>query len=100
MNDPELNNLFARARARRTDTSRHEYAFETRLMARLCAERQTQGDTSSVWAMVSWRMVPFFAICVLALTIWQSNLINLTDEAAAFNSVDNPESVELWDNLN
>jgi hypothetical protein len=97
MNDSDLDRLFAAARARRPDTSRQEYAFETRLMSRLRAQRQEQGDTSSIWAMVSWRMIPFFATCVMGLAMWHSQLSN-TEETAAVNTVENPESAYLWNN--
>ena len=66
MNDQDPNSqldaLFASARKHRPDTSAAEFAFETRLLARLRAQKQT----SSVWAMVSWRLIPFFAACVVA----------------------------------
>ena len=70
--DRRLDALFALAREHRPDTSAAEYAFETRLMARLRERRQERG---SIWAMVSWRMVPFFAVCVVALAIWQSQIV-------------------------
>lgn len=66
MNDPrppvtdaELDALFAAARTVQPDTSRAEYAFETRLLARLRAE-------ASVGAW-SWRLLPWFAALTLAV---------------------------------
>jgi hypothetical protein len=95
MNPPEpdfnLDALFARARARRPDTSAVEYAFETRLLARLRAER----ETSSVWARVSWRLAPFFAVVVVALALWQVDLVAEANDTAIFVSFDNPEAVSL-----
>ena len=102
MNEPEphpdakLDALFARARAHRPETAAAEYAFETRLLARLRAER----STSSVWAMVSWRMVPFFAACVLALIIWQSRVVTETEAAEQLVYVENPHAFETWGSLN
>lgn len=53
LNDAELDALFAAARTVRPETSRAEFAFETRLLARLRTE-------SSVGAW-SWRLLPWFA---------------------------------------
>ena len=100
MNDSDLDALFARARGRRPDTSKTEYALETRVLARLRSQRSGREDRGSVWAMVSWRMVPFFATCVLALAIWQAKLVSMTDEAAAFDSVEHPENADLLNSLN
>jgi len=85
--DGQLDALFAQARARRVDTSKAEYAFETRLLARLRTER----ETSSVWAMVSWRLIPFFAVCVVALAIWHSEIVTETSDAEQMAYVENPE---------
>ena len=62
--DPQLEALFAAARATVPDTSRVEYAFETRLAARLRAER---GASVFAWA---WRLCPFFAALALAVAWW------------------------------
>lgn len=98
MNDPlnprpdaDLDALFALAREKRPDTSAAEFAFETRLMARLRA----RPETSSIWAMVSWRMMPFFAACVMGLALWHSQVASLTDDAAAFNNLDHPETADF-----
>lgn len=98
MNDADLDKLFAAAHAGHRDTTKEEYAFETRLMARIRAQRQAQGDTGSIWSMVSWRMMPLFAACVMALAVWHSQVASLTDDAAAFNSVEHPETADLWNN--
>jgi hypothetical protein len=90
--DPELDALFARARAHRPDTTRAEYAFETRLMARLREKR----PAASVWATVSWRFIPFFAACVVALTIWQTQVATQTEAAEQLVYVDNPNAFEGW----
>jgi hypothetical protein len=59
-----LDELFAAARRAVPETSRLEYAFETRLLARLRDEREVSVQT---WA---WRLCPFFAAIALALTLW------------------------------
>ncbi len=92
--DPALDRLFALARARRVDTSAAEFAFETRLMARLRSQR----DSHSVWAMVSWRLIPFFAACVVALTVWQSQISAEATDAATVDGLTNPVAAELWSN--
>ena len=94
--DPGLEALFVLARAHRPDTAAAEFAFETRLLARLRAAR----SSDSIWARVSWRLVPFFALGVVALTLWQSDMVDQSNEAAAIAGIDNPEAVELWNNLN
>ena len=106
MNDPadrpdaDLDALFALARARRPDTSAAEYAFETRLLAQLRAHRQAKDDTDSIWAMVSWRLAPFFAACVAALAVWQSQIVTETNDAEQTTYVQNPEPLDSWNNLN
>jgi hypothetical protein len=94
--DAELDALFARARARRPDTAAAEYAFETRLLARLREERRP--DLMSIWAKVSWRLSPVFAACVIGIAIWHSEVAAAANEAAEAASVaefDNP-SVDDW----
>jgi hypothetical protein len=58
--DP-LDALFRAVREDAPDTSRAEYGFETRVLARIRAERRTS------WQGWAWRLCPFFAsIAVLA----------------------------------
>jgi uncharacterized membrane protein len=98
MNDPiphpdaALDALFALARARRADTAAAEYAFETRLMARLRASR----GTDFIWARVSWRMLPFFAVCVLALAVWHEQLFAQVQDAEQMAYVDNSPLGDNW----
>jgi hypothetical protein len=66
MNDEQLNKLFQAARAVRPDTSRAEYGFETRLLARLRSNRQQ----SAPWYAFAWKLVPAFAAFVVALGVW------------------------------
>jgi hypothetical protein len=98
MNDPQLDALFARARANRPDTSKAEFAFETRLLARLREEKET--SSSSIWAMVSWRLMPFFAACVVALTLWHSEIVTETNDAEQMSFVQGGGSVDSWNILN
>ena len=65
--DPSLDRLLAAARAAAPDTSRVEYAFETRLAARLRAEN---GASLFAWA---WRLCPFFAALALAVAWWSQS---------------------------
>ena len=92
--DPELDALFARARAQRPDTSAAEFAFETRLLARLRA----QHEAGSIWALVSWRLIPLFAACVLALTIWQDEASSDASDAATIDGITNPVAADLGSN--
>ena len=64
--DNRLDRLFAAARTARPDTGRAEYGFETRLLARLRAERKQP----ALWAAWTWRLIPAFAVLVLALVVW------------------------------
>lgn len=64
--DPSLDKLFATVRVYRPDTIRFEYGFETRLLARIRAER----ETTSSWLLFSWRLTPFFAVITLMFGAW------------------------------
>jgi hypothetical protein len=94
--DDGLDALFALARARRADTGKAEYAFETRLMARLRAERESE----SVWAKVSWRLVPFFAACVVGMAVWHSEVASEAHLAEQVAMTENADAVDVWNNLN
>jgi len=92
--DADLDALFALARENRPDTSAAEYAFETRLMARLRAKP----EAGSIWATVSWRMIPFFAACVVALTLWQAEASSDATDAATIAGLTNPDSADFSNN--
>ena len=66
MNDEQLNELFAAARRDKPDTARAELAFETRLLARLRAEKARPAP----WFTWTWRLVPVFAALVIGLGVW------------------------------
>jgi len=61
--DP-IDRLFDAAREEAVDTSRLEFAFETRLLARIRDEQ-----TSSIFAW-AWKLAPFFAAVVIAVGLW------------------------------
>lgn len=67
MNDEQLDKLFAAARQGTPDTSRAEYGFEARLMARLRQERAQP----ALWLAWAWRLMPVFAAAVVALGAWE-----------------------------
>ncbi|MBM3858313.1 MAG: hypothetical protein FJ395_01535 [Verrucomicrobia bacterium] len=66
MNDDRLNKLFAAARQAPTDTEQAEFAFETRLLARLREQRRS----AAPWFAWSWRLAPLFGAVVIALGVW------------------------------
>lgn len=67
--DDDLNQLFARARLLRPETSRAEYAFETRLLAGL---KDEQRNSLGLWG---WRLAPWFAAGVMALGLFSWSAI-------------------------
>jgi hypothetical protein len=93
--DPELDALFAAARAHRPATAAAEYAFETRLLARLQARR----ETSSAWAQACWRMIPIFGVVVVGLVLWQAEVSSSAQEAEQTAYVQNPEAGDLWNDF-
>jgi hypothetical protein len=95
-NPDPLDALFAAARQQRPDTSRAEHGFETRLMARL--RERHQPDTISLLSVMSWRLAPFFAACVVALALWQANVSSDSDDAATAAGLNNPVAGEIWGN--
>jgi hypothetical protein len=71
-----LDNLFKAARAAKRDTSRAELGFETRLLARIRAERAQ----AAPWFAFAWKLLPAFAAIVVVLGVW--NYAALNDEPA------------------
>jgi len=72
MNDEQLDKLFSKARTAKSDTSRAEYGFETRLMTRLHADR----GQATPWFVLAWRLIPLFAVIVIALGAWNYSALN------------------------
>lgn len=72
-----IDKLFVSARAAKTDASRAEFGFETRLLARIRAEKQAPAP----WFAWAWRLAPVFAVIVVALSVWNfaSPTHDLTD---------------------
>ena len=68
--DDNLDKLFAAAREAELYDKGSEYGFETRVLARIRANR-TENRSFLFWA---WRLMPFFALVVICLTIWISFL--------------------------
>ena len=84
MSDDELDQLLADARRLRPATGRQEFAFETRLLARLGDDRESLGR----W---SWRLLPWLAALVLALGIFSWSGGAMTDPSAP-----TPDSFADW----
>ena len=62
--DAQLDALIRAARETAPDTTALEFAFETRLIARL---REQHGTNIFAWA---WKLAPFFAALIVAFGIW------------------------------
>ncbi len=80
MNDEQLNELFKAARSAKRDTARVEFGFETRLLARLRAERSQTGP----WYAFAWKLMPVFAAIVVALGAW--NVAGFRSDPADLNA--------------
>jgi hypothetical protein len=80
MNDDQLNELFKTARSAKPDTARVELGFETRLLARLRAERAQTGP----WYAFAWKLMPVFAAIVVALGVW--NFAAIRSDPADLNA--------------
>jgi anti-sigma-K factor RskA len=81
IDNARLDELFAAARRAAPETSRLEYAFETRLLARLREQRESSVQT---WA---WRLSPFFAAVAVALTLWSRTARELPGETPLFAQI-------------
>lgn len=62
--DQKLDALLRAAREAAPDPDRAEFAFETRLLARLREER------GGAWFVVAWKLSPLFAALVVAAAAW------------------------------
>jgi len=64
--DAKLDMLFAAARKAELYPPEREYGFETRVMARIRAEKEKQQS----FLMWEWRLIPFFVSLIIFLGIW------------------------------
>lgn len=93
MNDEELNQLFKTVRNAAPDTSRAEYGFETRLLARIREERR---GSSSIFGW-AWRLCPYFSALVAALAVWTwFSPLDLDLQAIASNGEDGAQLMEFF----
>lgn len=76
--DQRLDALLAAARDSAPDTTRAEYAFETRLLARLREER------GSSWFGIALKLSPIFAALVIAAGAWFTAATSLESDAAEY----------------
>jgi hypothetical protein len=81
MNDERLDKMFKTARGATRDTARVEFGFETRLMARIRAERPQK----AAWFSFAWKLMPVFAAIVVALGVW--NVASVSEEQTDLASV-------------
>jgi hypothetical protein len=80
--DSQLDALFRAARAAAPDTSRAEYGFEARLLARL---REERGASLFSWA---WKLAPFFAAVAMAAVWWgRLSIVQVETTASAVAEV-------------
>jgi hypothetical protein len=96
MNEPassSLDPLFARARAARPETTRAEFAFETRLLARL---REARAPERSGLGSFAWRLLPYLALVVLGLGVVQVQADRASQQAQQAASLQNPDAVDLF----
>ncbi len=74
--DQQLDALVRAARLQTRDTSRSEFAFETRLMARL---REERASSIGAWA---WKLAPFCAALAIAAGLWSRTTVARVDADA------------------
>ena len=73
--------------ARESEPVAHDYAFETRLLARLREERRGS------WLAWGWRLSPFFAALAVASAVWCRATTDLeADPAALLDAVQGGQS--------
>jgi hypothetical protein len=89
-NDNKLDRLFAAARKAELYEPNREYGFETRVMAKIRAQRERQAP----FPLLAWRLIPFFVSLVIFLGIWiySSEPHQITDLSAIAN-IGNEESM-------
>lgn len=74
--DPKLDALFRAAREAAPDVARHQFGFETRLMARIREERRGS------WMTIALRLSPFFAALVVAAAAWCRSYTGIEPDAS------------------
>ncbi len=95
LSEAELDALLAQARAARLDTSRAEYGFETRVLA-----RWRRRSPAAMWGVLSWRLMPVFAAVALVLFFWQEHTMAEMHEVDQVASLENIDTADVGDNLN
>lgn len=78
MNPDPLNALFCTVREDAPDTSRAEYGFETRVMARIRSEHRVS------WQGWAWRLCPFFTALAVAAGAWLYSNRELAPSSESF----------------
>ncbi len=88
-NEEKIDRLFAAARRAEPYKKELEYGFESRLMAKIRAERERQ-TPFLLWA---WRLIPVFASIVIFLGIWiyEARYSHMTD-LSAITGIGNEEA--------
>lgn len=61
----KLDKLFTASRPAKIATGPVEFGFETRLIARIRAERER-----APWGETAWRLMPGFVAVIIALGVW------------------------------
>ncbi len=59
------------------------------------ARRRPQPETGSIWSRGSGPPIPFFAACVVALTLWQAEASSEASEDATIAGLTSPVSADL-----
>ncbi len=91
--DEQLDALLHAARESTADTAAAEYAFETRLLARL---REERGGSWFSWAC---RLSPFFAALAVAAAVWGRAYTGVeVDASSVLYAVpsDGPRALTAW----
>lgn len=78
MNPDPLDTLFSTVREDAPDTSRAEYGFETRVMARIRADGRIS------WQGWAWRLCPFFTALAVATGAWFYSHRDTTPDTESF----------------
>lgn len=89
--DQKLDALLRAARDATPDTDSAEYAFETRLLARLREER------GSAWYPLALRLSPLFAALVIAAAAWCQSFAGIEpDPTYAWDAVRSADTSALF----